>query len=598
MRLWAILLLLIRCVASRRMQPPPASVYTSTEPQDLFRTYQVRVAAVVCSGVSTVTSLLALYWFFRMDKRFRHHLIVILFYGGLVSSTSYFAFTAMTTVRGPIPSEATSCQVSGFFIQYGTETCDYAVLVIAIHSAMQVFNPCPPATTDGLRPYRRCVYAGALLLPVLMSCLAFANPHSGYQSLGAYCMLPIRPFWYRLALQWIPRYLIALVIFILAASIYIYVGFAFRRYATTSQSFGDSHLTYGISSSREERDPESPSFSMPQHTETVVEKPTKTRRASSIAHEAVSSTRKGSSVAFVSAGLIPVRAASITPTSTYSVPEKIPDAPPQRPSLALIPSGYTIHRILPPGTGHIVTPQRPPITMCVSPPLSPNQNQDQDPFSISLSPIIQPRAPSPNPPGHRQMDRQRVRIQRQLRLLFIYPLIYPLMWLLPFAMHCMNYQDKYALRPVWFLRLSSTILMTSMGFVNFIVFSAREQPWKTIPTSDGTFWGSFAVWKGRGGGTRVNSMVSGGGRMSVARTISDGPGGRIGQRLSGSTSDAVRMAMGQARVRLEMERVERLEAMRERVARREGVGSEGDSGDEIGGVRGVGGKGKERVVDV
>jgi hypothetical protein len=40
-------------------------------------------------------------------------------------------------------------------------------------------------------------------------------------------------------------------------------------------------------------------------------------------------------------------------------------------------------------------------------------------------------------PGMRQMARQRARIHRQLRLMFIYPLAYTLMWVLPFVQHCM-----------------------------------------------------------------------------------------------------------------------------------------------------------------
>ncbi|KAH9881992.1 hypothetical protein J1614_001163 [Plenodomus biglobosus] len=478
---------------------------------------------------------------------------------------------------------------------------------------MQVFNPCPPASSDGLRPYRHFVYAGAFILPALMASLAFVNTQYGYQSLGAFCMLPIRPFWYRLALQWIPRYLIALVIFALATAIYTYVGFAFRRYSETSQSFRDSLLTSGLSSSREERETESSIFAVPQLPEMVLEKSGKTRRASSVAHEIVSSPRKESSVSFICAGPRPVRAASITPESTYAVPEKPMHAPPRRPSLALIPSGYTIHQISPPGHGHTITPQRPHTNTSASPPppaqdqqnqdVVEDQTQEPDPLSLPLSPILQPIHPGPSPtsPGQRQMDRQRARVHRQLRLLFIYPLIYTLMWILPFAMHCMNYQDRYALRPVWFIRLSSNILITSIGFVNFVVFTAREKPWKSISTSDGTLWGSFAVWKGRSG-TRVGSLVSGAGaraRASVQRSVSEDVGARPGARVRGSTSDAAKVAMGQARVRLELEREERFEAMRTRVAGREGVASGDESGFDDG-VVGVGageGKGKERAVD-
>jgi G protein-coupled receptor GPR1 len=54
------------------VQPGFNSVYTSVEPHDLYRTYQVRLATLVCSGVSVTASIIAFYWFCRMDKLFRH----------------------------------------------------------------------------------------------------------------------------------------------------------------------------------------------------------------------------------------------------------------------------------------------------------------------------------------------------------------------------------------------------------------------------------------------------------------------------------------------------------------------------------------------
>ncbi|CBX93849.1 hypothetical protein LEMA_P035230.1 [Plenodomus lingam JN3] len=596
------------------MRAPPLSTYTSSNATDVSRTYQVRVAVLVCSGVSTVASLLALYWFCRMEKRFRHQLIVILFFGGLVSSICYFIFGLLSSIRGPIATQTISCQMSGFLIQYGTETCvDYAVFVIAVHSALQVFSPCPPASTDGLRPYRYYVYTGAIFVPALMSGLAFVNPHYGYQSLGAYCMLPIRPFWYRLALQWIPRYLVALIIFVLATAIYTYVGCAIRRYSEHSQSFQDSHLTSGLTSSFEDRDTESPLCTVPRRPEASFEKPRRTRRASSVAHKIVSSPRQGSSLSFVSAGPLPVRAASITPASMYSVPDRVLKDPPRRPSLALIPSGYTIHQTPPPGHGHTVTAQRPHTTPTTSAPApvstqSPQtqpQLDDQNPGP--LSPILPLRAPSPAHHHHHHMDRQRARIHRQLRLLFIYPLIYTIMWLLPFAMHCMNYRDRYALWPVWGVRLSSNIIITSIGFVNFVVFSVREKPWRKILSSDGTFWGSFVVWKGRRGpGARVDSFGTRGARRSTSGGWED-----MGGRGPAPGAGPGRAMLDQPRARLEMEREDRLEAARLKVEAGEGghgqgqaqVMGEEDEGSGNGKGKGKGtskdkGKGKQRAVQV
>ncbi|KAI8942563.1 hypothetical protein NX059_000621 [Plenodomus lindquistii] len=459
-----------------------------------------------------------------------------------------------------------------------TNSLDFAVLVIAIHSALQVFNPCPPATTDGLRPYRHYIFAGSFVLPALMAGLVFADPAYAYQSLGAFCMLPIRPFWYRLALQWIPRYVIVLTIFGLAAAIYTYVGITFRRHSETSQNIRDSQMTSALTSSYCDRDRDTSSIISPI-SETIFEEPNNDRQASSLAHEIVSSSRKESNVSFIRAGPAPTRAVPLKSASSYNVPEKSALASPRRPSLALVPSGCTIHEIQPPGNGHIVKIRLPPTDRSTTSPVSFSRetytNEELDPLASSSN--LQSRPQSLTGPGQRQMDRQRARIHRQLRLLFIYPIVYTLMWIIPFAMHCMNYYDRYALRPVWSIRIGSTILITSMGFVNFVVFTVRERPWKSIPTSDGTLWGSFAVWKGR---VRVGSLGAGGRprvRASLTRSGSDPPGGRIGARLSGSTTDAARTMVEQARVRLEMERVERLEEMRERLGRLER--EEGSSGE-------------------
>jgi G protein-coupled receptor GPR1 len=107
--------------------------------------------------------------------------------------------------------------------------------------------------------------------------------------------------------------------------------------------------------------------------------------------------------------------------------------------------------------------------------------------------IHERRDRSPNTFG--SASRQNLRARRQLRLIFIYPLVYTLMWLIPFAHHCTMYIEIYAQHPLWSLRLGATICISSMGFIDCLIFFLRERPWQSIPTSDGTFLGSFMVWK-------------------------------------------------------------------------------------------------------
>jgi G protein-coupled receptor GPR1 len=77
---------------------------------------------------------------------------------------------------------------------------DYAVLVIAVHSALQVFQPDRSSRTDGLCQYRYPIYSGTMSMPVIMVALAFINPEGGYIAQGAFCSLPLRPYWHRLGL--------------------------------------------------------------------------------------------------------------------------------------------------------------------------------------------------------------------------------------------------------------------------------------------------------------------------------------------------------------------------------------------------------------
>jgi G protein-coupled receptor GPR1 len=108
--------------------------------------------------------------------------------------------------------------------------------MIAVHSALYIFRPRSSGGEGGLYPYRNIAYVCWVIFPLLMSSLAFINNRNAYVSEGTYCYLPVRPFWYRLALGWIPRYLIFIVILAIYASIYYYVRHKFRGFNKISPS--------------------------------------------------------------------------------------------------------------------------------------------------------------------------------------------------------------------------------------------------------------------------------------------------------------------------------------------------------------------------
>ena len=133
----------------------------------------------------------------------------------------------------------------------------------------------------------------------------------------------------------------------------------------------------------------------------------------------------------------------------------------------------------------------------------------------------------------------------------------------------MNYWDKYAHHPIEGLRVSANLCISLMGFVDALIFSLREKPWRGIEASDGSFWGSF-VFHHRDGGDverdeeRVRGSFSGSARER----------GRGSQSYRTSASgDGARAAAELARLRLDMEREERLGVFRRS---REGAGSGGE----------------------
>lgn len=347
---------------------------------------------------------------------------------------------------------------------------------MAIHSAIQVFRPSTTTRNDGLYPFRGYVYAGAVFVPTIMAALAFINPHWGYMSQGAFCSLPLRPFWYRLALTWIPRYLIAIIILGLAVAIYAHVGFEFRAFSKTGQNFKPSvSTTTPIVSAR---DGEEGDIGDTHETpETQMYPPD--RRTSSVVHDTVAP-----------------RQASTGPSLVETITSLSDSIELGGRSQSLLAGSRRGSECRPAGpqrsdTHLSIAPTRSSITKskdCLS------QQPDVDacqPHSGDTSPLSE----CPTSHAQRHMMQERIRIHRQLRLVFIYPLVYILMWLIPFIYHCMTYKDYWAAHPLYWLSLLATICVTSMGAVDCLIFTLRERPWRHIPSSDGSFFGSFVVWR-------------------------------------------------------------------------------------------------------
>ncbi len=404
------------------------------------------------------------------------------------------------------------------------------MLVIAIHAAMQVFRPSKQIRSDGLHPYRCYVYIGAIFIPIIMASLAFINPHRGYMSQGAFCSLPLRPFWYRLALTWIPRYIIAVIILGLAIAIYTHVGLEFRSLSKTDQGKIPSVSTGTTMLTAAEVD--EVGAAVPEMGERYVYPQ---RRGSSIRSVAGPSIR-GSAVPAI--GKRPGYAADAHRSDSNA---------PSSPNLDCSSVQAALRR---------------------------PSGDDSDSNSSPPSHV-------PTTSFQHQLVQQRARIHRHLRLMFIYPIVYILMWMIPFVHHCMTYNDHWAAHPLYWLSLLSNMCVALMGAVDSLIFCLRERPWRHIPSSDGSFLGSFLCWHtcpptAHDAATAARLHRSETGQHPVAEANPETPCAevpptwlgsikRVGSRMQprGASSDQAHMEALMARTRLGLEKKDRRAAYAE-----------------------------------
>ncbi|KAK3688217.1 G protein-coupled glucose receptor regulating Gpa2-domain-containing protein [Podospora appendiculata] len=179
--------------------------------------YLLAILSLAFASISVMSTLSTLYWFVKMRRSFRHELIMLLIQSDFVKSAAFVIFPIVNLLQGPVRSDSAFCKISGFGLAVGIESADVAVLLIALHSVMYIFRP-----KSGLYPYRRIAYLFYYCFPIVAASLAFVDG-TGYQNVGQYCYLRTDNGWARLALSWIPRYVVGISIIIIYAFVYLYV---------------------------------------------------------------------------------------------------------------------------------------------------------------------------------------------------------------------------------------------------------------------------------------------------------------------------------------------------------------------------------------
>lgn len=75
-------------------------------------------------------------------------------------------------------------------------------------------------------------------------------------------------------------------------------------------------------------------------------------------------------------------------------------------------------------------------------------------------------------------DQRRIQIERQMKLIFIYPILYIFLWLAPFALQCIQYDYELRHGPVYWLTAILAFMQPFNCTVDTIVFLFREKPWE------------------------------------------------------------------------------------------------------------------------
>jgi len=419
----------------------------------------------------------------------------------IISPLFYFI-----TGKKPFHSSWVFCQVSGFFLTAAIEASDIAVLLIAIHTALFIVKRQHPGVPVGLQPYRRVAYVIWAVVPLTLAAIVPLTG-GRFVDNGPHCYLPVQPTWYRSALSWFPRYAIFGFILVTYTWLYLYVYFRFRRfgeYQRTATSTSTHSLvpssrwsrrrfqnrsvpptppiaTHGLLDSAFGATPRNDTSKSRQHSGTstvstlgfgepdgTLAPPENAVRKSSISWNLVDFGRDGSvSPRCVTPGY---DTAPISPrTSWLPLPRSNTDdnAPPTIPSVPE-PAHPRTHNSATADSDTSQLGSLPNIRYSVwrrrlnTLERNPGSRSDSLPNLVAAIRQRPPTIESPDDAGQggdirssassvrlpsevseEVMRRSRDRMQRQMRLLFVYPAIYVVTWIAPFVEHLYSYDSIY-----------------------------------------------------------------------------------------------------------------------------------------------------------
>lgn len=419
--------------------------------------YVQRVLSVVASSTSIAAGLIAFYMYVSMRvKVFRHHLILLLLLFDFGKAVVLLWYPARVLDVPSAYDNVNFCDVVGFFTSAFIEGADFAVLSLAIHTAILVFTK-NSGPEGGLYRYRYAVYTAHFFLPLTMAALGFINNgRKSYIPLVTWCYLPIYPRWSRFVLSWAPRYIIIVSIFTIYIAIYIYVKLEYRKvlkefkqsqtYLTNDSAFqqqqlneintgiGDADLSahdytsYILDSSDLEMAPNGKNIENISTDSDSNSDPHSKLKHKHHSHSTVSFKTKAK-----------IKSKKIF----YAVCR----------SLLVFISYF-------PGFGFLTPAKYFP---------KPVDDEELDPTTIAIRDFQRESL------ANFQMKRNA--IERQIRSIFVYPVAYVFLWMAPFAVHILQYNYEIEHGGVFWISAIAAFMQPFNCVVDTVAFSIREKPW-------------------------------------------------------------------------------------------------------------------------
>ncbi|KAK8091185.1 g protein-coupled receptor protein [Apiospora phragmitis] len=419
--------------------------------------YILESVSLSLSTISVFAALVAFYWFVRMRRSFRQDLIMLLIQSDMMKAFWLMLCPIVYFIQGtPVDTSDTLCQVSAFFLTSAIEASDIAVLMVAIHSALFILRPQRSGGENGLYPYRRYAYAAWFVIPLILAAIV---PITGqrYVNTGPHCYLPVSPLWYRMALSWIPRYIIFAVIICTYSGLYLFLGFRFyrlqlaqRRASTnTAPSTFRNHVRC---MSRAREPPPTPKLA--------------------------SHGLLGPSPPRPAADQLPERERQQSMTSTVST-LKLDDRVPHLNQLRKSQSEPVPWNWVESDFQGLSHPQTRQFGLDSASPTTVS-------FALDTSGITPPEPVLRDAPKEEGLEmsvtedalyQSRVKMRKQLRLLFVYPLMYIITWIAPFVSHIYTTSNPEHQEQPFGLLLTSVASLCIGAAVDCCFFSSWEQPW-------------------------------------------------------------------------------------------------------------------------